>query len=269
MERRWLNETRTDETGNIIEVIPDENGEYTLEIVGKGNTRVSTFKGKSMLEVNEKMARAQVEANRQLGRLMKPDRGRDMPPKMEPQEITPADRLRYSSSITDPAQVVETVEEIVTKRQGAPPAAIAQRITEIGQEDAKRYYDGEVAAFLAEHPEYYRSENNRQALEGEIIRRGYDLTRNNLNIVYEQLTEDGVLEQAPAPPPPQTNGESEHRSVARASGLRSSDANGMKPPPPKPKPLITWAEIEKMSRSEYEERCRDPQFRRAVDNLPR
>jgi hypothetical protein len=269
MERKWLNETRTDEQGHVVEVLPDENGDYTLEIQNNRGNRISTFKGKSMIEVSEKMAEAQVQANRQLGRLLKPDTGREQPIRMQPQEITPADRLRYSNGITDPNQVVETIEEIVTKKQGAPPSTMGQRIQSFDEQEAERYYRTEAEAFVAEHPDYYRSPENQQRLFTELQRRGYDLTRNNLAIVYEALNDDGLLDERPQQPPPPLQEPEPSRSTVRSSGIRNGDANGVKPPPLKPKPLVTWAEIEKMPRHEYEERLRDPQFRRAVDNLPR
>jgi hypothetical protein len=270
MERKWLNETRTDEHGNVVEVLPDENGDYTLEIQNNRGHRISTFKGKSLIEVNEKMAEAQVQANRQLGRLLKPDNGREQPIRLQPQEITSADRLRYSSEITDPNRIVETVAEIVTKKQGAPPETVGQRLSAYDQEAANRYYREEAEAFMAEHPDYHRSPQNQQKLFAELQRRGYDLTRNNLSIVFEALRDDGELDEAPPPKPPEPEPEPEPvRAVPRFSGLRNGDANGMKPPPPKPKPTITWAEIEKMPRREFEERCRDPKFRQAVDSLGR
>lgn len=268
MERRWLNETRTDDEGRIIDVLPDENGEYTLEIVNSRGNRVSTFKGHSLIEVNEKIAEAQVQANRQLGRLLKPDKGREPPFKPQPQEITAEDRQRYSSDITDPNRVVEVIEEVVTKKQGAPPAKVTQSMSTFDQDAADAYYKTEAEAFVAAHSDYYPSIENQGRLFAELQRRGYDLTRNNLAIAYDALADEGQMdpwpqetEREPAPHQP------EPQPVRRSSGLRASDASAMKPPPPKPKPLITRAELAKMSRREYEERLRDPAFRKAVDAL--
>jgi hypothetical protein len=284
MERKWLNETRTDEEGHIVEVLPDENGEFTLEIINSRGNRVSTFKGKSMVEVNEKMAEAQVQANRQLGRLMKPDKGRDNPFQATPQPISAEDRTRYSTGIIDPDRVVEVIEEVVTRRQGAAPAAMGAKVATFDKEAADRFYRAEANAFVQAHPDYYPTADNQIRLFSELEKRGYDLTRNNLAIVYEALADEGQMDMwpdsstqpdngtappsngavtelpPPAPPP---------RAVPRSSGLRSSDASALKPPPPKPRPLITKAELDKMGRHEYEERLRDPAFRKAVDSLGR
>lgn len=272
MERKWLNETRTDEAGHIVEVLPNENGEFILEIINKAGNRVSTFKGKSMVEVNEKLAEAQVQSNRQLGRLIKPDRGRDAPLKAQPQDISSEDRVRYSAEITDPNRVVEVIDEVVTRRQGVAPATVAQRVSTFDQQAAEAYWSAEANAFVEAHPYYYPTPENQTRLLKELERRGYDITRNNLAIAYEALMEDGVMDVWPndgppapesaAPPatPPKANG-------SRASGLRSSDASASKPTPAKPKPIITRAELARMSKAEYDERYRDPAFRRAVDAL--
>lgn len=279
MERRWLNETRTDEQGHIIEVLPDDNGEFTLEIVNSRGNRVSTFKGHSMIEVNEKMAEAQVQANRQLGRLMTPDKGRPQPFQATPQAISEADRLRYSTSITDPAKVVEVIEEVVTRKQGAAPNKMAERVATFDQEAANRYYTQEAEAFVNSHPDYYPTPENQKRIFAELERRGYDLTRNNIAIVYEALADDGQMDMWPdgqpgpddeaAPPSaaPVLPMPSPPKPAVRSSGLRARDASAMKPPPVKPKPLVTREQLERMGRQEYEDKLRDPVFRRAVDAL--
>jgi hypothetical protein len=282
MERKWLNETRTDEQGHIIEVLPDQNGEFTLEIVNSAGNRVSTFKGHSMIEVNEKMAEAQVQANRQLGRLLKPDKGRQQTFQISPQGISNEDRARYSAGITDPAKVVEVIEEVVTRKQGAPPAAIGERVATYDKEAADRYYIAEAEAFQSSTPAYCPTlENQARLIEG-LKERNYDFTRNNLSIVFEALADEGKMDMWPDDEPtpegstaPAANGNvatmpnppEAARPVVRSSGLRSRDASALKPPPPKPKPLITRAELDKMGRREYEERLRDPAFKRAVDAL--
>jgi len=280
MKKRWENEK--DEQGNLI---PNEQGEYVLHIENNAGRRVSSFRGKSFEEVTEQLADAQVHANRQLGRLLRPDRARVQQLRPQPRELSPEDRLRLSSEVTQPDTVVEAVNEIVTASQGAPPKDVAERVSTHDKDAADAYYAAEANAFVADHPDYYPVQQNQEALFRELERRQYDLTRNNLAIVYEALQEEGRIipwpESAgndeegeegeesgsrptkPAAPPP--NPPPQRRSIS--SGLRSSDASAMRPPPPKPKPLVTRVEIERMSRAEFQERLRDPAFRKAVDAL--
>jgi hypothetical protein len=269
MKKVWLNNKQ-----------PDENGDIVLVIENSAGHRVSTFKGKTIEEVTDALADAQVHANRQLGRILRPDTGRQ-PLQLQPREITSADRLRYSTEITDPNRVVEVVDEIITARQGATPATVAQKFAQFDKTDADTYYLNEANAFMADYPEYYAVPENQQKLFTALQTAGYDLTRNNLALVFQQLWNEGKLVMpptvddsmeeeptlqpvavaAPAAPPSQPA----PRSVS--TGLRNSDANGSKPAPRSRTPMVTRADLERMSRAEYNERLRDPVFRRAVDAL--
>jgi len=77
MEYIWLNDGE-----------PDDNGDYIAEIRNAAGNRVSTYKGKTYKEVADKLLDSQVNANRELRRLKKPDAGRT-PLKVEPRELTP------------------------------------------------------------------------------------------------------------------------------------------------------------------------------------
>lgn len=284
MIEKWLNETRSDEQGNIIEVLPDENGNYTLQYETEDGQRASTFKGKSMLEVAKALSKSQIEATKSLGKLLRPDKGREVPLRVEPKSLSPAEKLRLSSDILDPDKIEDAVMEIVTAKTGVAPSAMAERVGNLDQRDADAYYRAEAQAFLEEHPEYYPVQQNQVMLFNALEARGYDLTRNNLGIVFNQLLNEGKMVHWPSDDATAESGggatPDDSRASARglepaangaprsiSSGLRSSDANGMKPQPPKPKPLVTRAEVDRMSRAEYNERLRDPAFRKAVDAL--
>jgi hypothetical protein len=267
MQKRWLNEKDND--GKLI---PDEQGDYTLVIENNAGKRVSTFKGKSMETVVEDLADAQVHANRQLGRLLKPDRERPAPLQHAPRKLDDADKLRLSTEITDPNRVVDAVTEIVTAVQGAPPSAVAARVASMDQKEADEYYLAEAEAFMADYPDYYRVPQNAEALNAELKARGLVLSRINLSIVYEALRDEGKMIMEPlgdgTPPSeeaPPSNTTPKPRSIS--SGLRNSDASASRPAPTPKKPLVTKADLERMSRAEYNERLRDPAFRRAVDAL--
>lgn len=264
MKHVWLNNKQ-----------PDENGDIVLEIVNNKGNRVSTFRGKSIDDVAEQLADAQVNANRQLGRKLKPDEGR-IPIQMQPRELTPADRLRLSNEITDPNKIVEVVDEIVTAKQGTPPAVMAKKFSEFDQREADEYYREEAEAFVADYPQYYPVQENQEKLFAALQTAKYDLTRNNLAIVFQQLTEQGKLvpwpdddneqEEPPTPPvPPVPPAPPRPRSFS--TGLRNSDASASRPAPKPRTPLVTKAMLETMSRAEYNQRLQDPAFRRAVDAL--
>lgn len=282
MQKRWLNDKQ-----------PDENGDYVLVIENSSGARVSTFKGKTLEEVADALADSQVHANREISRLRKPDAGR-APLKVEPQDVSPADRLRLSGQITDPYTIVEAVEEIVTKRVGLTPNKIGAEFNRMSSAEQDRYFGGEAQAFRDEHPDFYPVPQNRDALFEELRANGWDLTRNNLAIAYETLKEreaiipwpddteaQGPQDQTPPPviQPAYTggNGYANGQTTAQtapsprprsiSTGLRRSDANASAPPPPQKKKW-TRADIERMSRAEYNDKLRsDPDFRRQVDAM--
>lgn len=240
---------------------PDEDGFITLKIINSEGLVVSTFKGKSKDEIADQLADAQVNANRRLGQLLgKADKAN--PPQGE--DFTEEDKRRMSEEIIDPTKVVQVVTSITEKQQKT-------------KEQRDEYYRSESMAFTREHPEYYPTAQNQIRLFRALEEHGYDLTRHNLGLVFEELLEEGELELPPAsdaaPPDEAEDGSTPTTEEAPkprryATGLRNSDASASRPAPPPKKPLVTWESLEKMSRQEYNEKLRDPAFRRAVDALP-
>jgi hypothetical protein len=277
MQRRWLNDKQ-----------PDENGDYILVIENAKGARVSTFKGKTIDEVAEKLADSQIHVNMEFTKLRKPDAARPQLKIEPPKQLTAADRLRLSSDITDPERVVEAIEEIVTARQGISPDNIGRKFTEMSQQERDAYYIAESSAFREEHPEFYPVPQNRDALFGELRANGWDLTRNNLAIAFTNLwdrgdmiawpddsgenpppsnEDDGTPNAPPATPP---NGRPTPAVAAPsprprtvATGLRNADASANAPVAPRQKtPRYTRAEIEGMSQGEFKDKLlNEPGFR--------
>jgi hypothetical protein len=272
MKHEWLNDGE-----------PDENGDYIAVIENAEGKRISTFKGKTYKEVADALLHSQANANREISRLRRPDRARiPQPFQAETKTLTSADKLRLSTEITDPDKVVDAVTEIVTHAQGAAPREITTRLATMTDDQRDLYYKDEAIAFVQATPDYYPVQQNRDKLFAALKDSQLDLTRNNLALVYQTLSDQGQLiawpdeptdgpkpngqmREAPASPEPNSpSPTSRPRSVS--TGIRSSDASATAPPPPMPK-KITRADIERMSRAEYQERLRDPAFRKAVDAL--
>jgi hypothetical protein len=271
MKHEWLNNGE-----------PDENGDYIAVIENASGSRISTFKGKTYKEVADALLQSQANANREISRLRRPDHARvPLPFKAETKEMTSADRLRLSTEITDPEKVVDAVTEIVTHAQGASPRDITTRLAKMTDEQRDQYYKDEAIAFVQDTPDYYPVQQNRDKLFAALKDSQLDLTRNNLALVYQTLSDQGELIAWPTEPTDGPNGQTREaqpspepnppsptntRPRSVSTGIRSSDASATPPPPPTPKKL-TRADIERMPRAEYQERLRDPAFRRAVDAL--
>ena len=274
MQSRWLNDKQADENGDFILVI--ENG--------KGG-RVSTFKGKTVEEVAEKAAGAQIQATEEINRLRKPDTAKPRL-KVEQRTITPSDRLRLSEQMTDPSSVVEAVEEIVTARQGIAPDQVGNHLSRMSAEDSDKYYADEAQAFRDEHPDFYPVPQNRDALFEELRANGWDLTRNNLAIAYRTLVDRGDMIPWPSDenerepnqphlvePTVRTNGQPtatapSPRPRSIATGIRNADASASAPTPVSRKAKYTRSDIERMSRAEFADKLRnEPGFRQQVDSM--
>lgn len=271
---------------------PDEHGDYIAVIENAAGARVSTFKGKTYKEVADKLLDSQANANREISRLRKPDQGRT-PFKAEPRQLTPDDRFRLSSEITDPAKVVEAVTEIVTAQQGAPPREVGQRLSEQDQKESDAWYLAEARKFAMATPDYYPVPQNRDALFEELFANKYPVTANNMSIAWQTLRERGDVvpwpseaesevfqyklrhPEEPAKPNGQTAADQptaepnppSPRPRSIATGIRNSDASASPPPPRKPA-RVTRADIERMSRTEVVQRLQsDPDFRKQLDAM--
>jgi hypothetical protein len=272
---------------------PDENGDITLIIRNDAGAAVSTWKGKTMEEIADKVAESNMQATKEIARLRKPDAGR--PSKTtEPRKLTADDNFRLASEITDPNKVVSAVTEIITATTGVSPEEQARERKEREERELTEYYVAEAKAFAFSNFDYYPVQQNSNALAEELKANGWPWTRNNLQLAFETLVERGdvvlwpsedekqkyimqVQQQqrpqqratpngsdaqptTPEPNPPTTR----PRSISTV--IRSSDASASAPPPPK-KAQLTRADIERMPRAEYMEKLHDPAFRKAVDAL--
>jgi hypothetical protein len=286
MNARWLNEKQ-----------PNENGDITAVVENQDGTPVSIFKGKTIEEVADKMLIGQAQANREISRLFKklrPDAGRK-PLKAQNKVLTADDKFRLATEMSDPDKVVGAVQEIVNSTTKVPLEEIAERTLETDQRQSDEFYAAEANAFREEFPEYNPTAKNRDALFEELKANGWDLTRNNLAIAYNTLVERGDLEPWPVEgatplktePDPEAGSNSNSAPAAAAppkgqpepvpppsprprsiaTGIRNSDASAL-PPPPTRKKTYTRADIEQMSRAEYQNKLRnEPGFRQAVDAM--
>jgi hypothetical protein len=278
MKHRWLNDGEADENGDFIAVIENAAG-----------GRISTFKGKSYKDVADQLLNSQISANIAVQKSRRPDTA---PPKFnsEVKTLSPSDRMRLTNEISDPATVVEAVEEILTASQGAPPAAVGQQLSKQAQDALDKFYADEAQAFRIEYPNFYPVPQNRDALFDYLEARSWDLTRNNLAIAYETLADqmipwpEGAREaeqdylrqqrgngsESPRPAngettPIQSGPAPRPRTVS--TGIRNSDASASAPIPVRNK-KYTRADIERMSRADFSRKIsEEPGFKQQVDAM--
>lgn len=275
MKTLWHSDGEANEEGDFVAEIQDDNGRMR-----------SMFKGKTHKEVADKLLASYASSTAEFDRLRserKPDRA-PASTQIAPRPLSADDSFRLGAELTSPNTAPQAIEEIITKAVGAAPAVIGQTLADLRQERELAYVRAEAAAFLEANPDYYPDDRNKGRLLKELQLKGLDVTRNNLQIVYEELESQGLMLQKPEgfeqqqehQPESQPAGksagepklpETRPRLAAMSTGMRSGDARAPRPATT-PKPKVTRAELEAMPREEYLTKLRDPVFRAAVDALP-
>ena len=276
---------------------PDENGEITVHIKNNAGNRISTFKGKNERELLDRALNSNLESIKIINRLKRPDTGRQST-KIEPKQITEDDRTRFASYIMDPEKIVETVTEIVTRQQGISPADMGRRLSADEEQAEREYINREAWAFRSVTPDYYPVPQNMDTLLAELKANQWPISRNNLQLAYQAALEKGLLvhwpseeekqheltilemnrqqPQSPATPHLESataaNGTTQPSTPTRprtiATGIRNGDANATAPLPPPKRQKYTRADIERMSRADFEDKLRNEAgFRQLVDTM--
>lgn len=270
MDYEILNNGEPDDEGFITAVIRNTDGRVT-----------SKFKGLNYEEIATKLLESQVNANREIARLRKPDAARE-PLEVRPKELTAADRLRLSTEITDPSRVVEAVDEILTARQGIAPDRLGAELARMNDEEQIAWAAKQVQQFLDDYPDYYPVPQNQDSMMAELERNKWQPTRNNLALAYHNLKVQEKILPRPAmgetadketrPNPEDEKGQAptampRARTIA-TTGLRNADASALPPSPQPKKQKYTRADIERMGRAEYSDKLRnEPGFRQQVDAM--
>ena len=274
----WQNDGEANADGLFIAELQDDNG-----------NQKSMFKGTSHKEVADKVLASYASSVAEFDRMKaqrKPDRAPVAAAIAAPKVLTADESFRLGAQLSDPTTATKAVDELITARVGASPVEISRVLSDVQSREAEKYYAAEAQAFARDNPSYFPDDAgaNRAKLFSALQLKGLDLTRNNLQIVYDELESQGLMLKRPEqfeqqqeqpdrqpagksagePNPPQTR----PRLAAYSTGIRSTDPVAPRPPS-NPKPKVTRAELEAMPKEEYLTKMRDPAFREAVDSLPR
>lgn len=236
-----------------------------------------------------------------LGTMLEPDPDEPILT-FEPRPLTADERVKLTKDLSDPAKAADAHRVLLEAELGAPietvraslrEGEIAKRVTSIRQA---------IAQFKAETPEYVECELNSDNMKKYMEKKGKDgtplrYTVKNLKIAFEDLKNSSLLtlqapkaavtEPAPkadppaaaAPVPPEAIPPAattppaipvpvtEVRPKNSSSGLGRENSSAA-PSSEAPKTVgISIRDINKMSASEYNEKLRDPEFRKAVEAL--
>lgn len=234
-----------------------------------------------------------------VGALMEMEPDPEVPFRVYEETVLSADdRVAMANALKDPANTPHVIKKILAS-YGIPVDDVRQMLREKEIEKQRDFMFEQAQLFSNDHPEYVDSEHNNQTMLKYINKHNMAWTKKNLEIAYADLTDEGLLtvrapEQpvqvapavsepvvAAAPVPEQTitatatpaapiSAEpTDVRPKVSSSGL-SRENSSAAPGAPAPKaPGITAQDVARMSSTEYNLKLRDPEFRKAVDQLGR
>ena len=199
-------------------------------------------------------------------------------PTFEERQLSADERVRIANLMKDPSSAAEGIKTLIEAQLGAPLDVVRDKLRRVEISDRVATANDEVEKFKAETPDYVECENNSFNMNKYMSKRGLSYTKANLLTAYKSLKASGLLTlravtptslaPAPAPKPVVLSQPTELRPTTSSSGLRRDNASAAAPTAAQRKTgNLSIRDINKMSAAEYEQRMKDPEFRRQVDSL--
>ena len=237
---------------------------------------VQRFEADSIEELVDKLAKAQENATRKIreqARQIKTGLGLVTPdpetpiPEYKPRQRTADEEWKRTQDLTDPAKARGAIRSIVEDEFGAPVEKVRQALTAIELAQRVNASKIEVDEWVEEHSsDYYPCAENLRNMMGYLESHKMALTKKNCNIAYEDLRDSGLLKARPVAAEKAVEPTEGIPPRPRSSSLRPNASSVVRVPQA---PTLTWDDINKMPPAVYDEKMRDPNFRKQVDALPR
>jgi hypothetical protein len=284
---------------NIVET---KEFSYEYQAVDEHNRPLGAkqiFKGATIQEVLDKVAQANknlIKLNRELNRRVRlGDFEKENLPNdaakitqthlLKPRELTIEEKAQFARDILDPSKFDEVNTRLIEAQLGAKPEEIRGRINDQEQRLANIEARQEAEAFAYANPEYYVCVDNFQTITAWMVKNGLSPVRENFQLAYDTLKEQGLMIQAPIPqapipvppvavvPPVVPPAPVETREPLPVppvrpapSGLTRDFTSSDGTPPPKV--TLTIRDVERMPSAEYKHRIlTDKTFAKQVDEL--
>jgi len=232
-----------------------------------------------------------------LGSILEPDQEEPLE-QFEPKQLSADDQVKITKMLADPKTVVEAHQILMEVSLGATPEKVRARLRDVEVKNRIEAIQYAVSEFRKERPAYVDSSSNKEKMERYMEKKNYAYTANNLKIAFDALVADDLLTvrapEAPRAAVPETPatpvaaalppGEvipppaiaapaipvvpAEVRPKNSSSGLGRSDSSAAPGGGTPPKAAgISIRDINKMSATEYQEKLKDPEFRKQVEEL--
>jgi len=123
------------------------------------------------------------------------------PLEFNPRELTQDERYDISRRLLDPTTSAEAASALVEAQLGAPLSQIGRTMQTIQQDNISLRAKVEANAFVAENPDYYKCQENFEALASWIVRYNLAPVKDNFQKAYDTLKAQGILIEGAALPP--------------------------------------------------------------------
>lgn len=116
--------------------------------------------------------------------------------------LTPDERFQLSRDINDPEKFDDAADTLLEYKLGLKPADLRNTLQQ--QQDAIVSFRAqqEIAAFKEDNPDYYKCQENSDAITTWMLKRGLDPVKENFQLAYNTLKAANVIVQGSATPLP-------------------------------------------------------------------
>ena len=123
------------------------------------------------------------------------------PVEFKPRNLSPDERVRLSRDLLDPERFDEATDTFFESTVGVKPEAL--RTTLNSQQEAIMALQAkqETDAFLALNPDYYKCQENFEAITNWMLKNNLAPVRENFQTSFQELRKAGVIIEAQAPEP--------------------------------------------------------------------
>jgi hypothetical protein len=260
----------------------------------KDGSGVQVFEADTAEELLDLLAEAQVNATKKIAAQdteLKATRRASMTPDPEetatglkPRELTADQRFEIGQRLANPATAVEATRELIEAELGAPLPEVRKRLdtSDAGLREQRAQREGYL--FATSTPEWYATEENKKKLIAHMVEEKMAMTQKNFGIAFEDLSAAGLLEMRASEEETDATRQPERRQAAADSAPandrvrvtpRSATSSSIAsrgsgaPRGGTPAKMPTADEIDRMPLKEFDERMKDPAFKKHVDNQPR
>lgn len=117
-----------------------------------------------------------------------------------PRDLSQEELYEISRDLIDPTKAADATTRLIEARLGAPLEALGTTLRTVQQDNVALRAKVEANAFVVANPDYYRCDENMDAIVGWMVRYNLAPTKVNFQTAFDTLKSQGVLISGPEEP---------------------------------------------------------------------